>query len=149
MAGSSCDSVPREEEDPSLALALALQAEEDERLALELMREDEVAARPKQPQQPQQPAGQHLQQQQQQPHQPGRLPGEILAGAAHKAVQHLGRGTAKKLEAHFLKGQMALSLAELLRIFRGDRREELLMLIDAGQRSRVEAELVALSLDFP
>ena len=78
----------------------------------------------------------------------GRLPGEILAGPAHKAVQHLGRGTCKKLEGHF-KCKEAMSLRELLRLFGGPKREELLMLIDAGQRQRVEAELVALSLDFP
>jgi hypothetical protein len=36
-----------------------------------------------------------------------------------------------------------------LRIFRSSKqREALLMLVDAGQRERVEAELVALDLDF-
>ena len=80
----------------------------------------------------------------------GPLPGERLAGPAHKSVHHLGKGTASKLQKHFLKAQGGpLTLAELLRIFRWPKREELLGLIDAGQRQRVEAELVALALDFP
>ena len=157
MAGSSSDPIGLrhdDEDDPSIALALALQAEEDERMAMELLQEEEAASRQQPPRTSSSSSTARGQQQQQQQYQQvasstGRLPGERLAGAAHKTVQHLGRGTAKKIESHFLKGQAILTLAELLRIFRGDRREEMLMLIDAGQRSRVEAELVALTLDFP
>lgn len=78
----------------------------------------------------------------------GKLPGELLAGPAYKAVAHLGRGTAKRMEAHFnLRGQ--LSLDALLDLYAGPRRSDCLSLVDAGQRQRVEAELIALTLDFP
>ena len=140
MAASSSNT---EDDDPSLALALALQAEDDAALARNLMHEEEENRR--------------RQRQQQQTVQStsaaaatGPLPGERLAGAAHKSISHLGKNTCKKLAAHFLKGgQTTLSLAELLRLFRGPQREELLMLCDAGQRQRIEAELVAADLDFP
>ena len=36
-----------------------------------------------------------------------------------------------------------------MKIFRSEQREEMLMLVDPGQRQRIEAELVAASLDFP
>ena len=131
-------------DDRSLALALALQAEDDEALARTLMLEEEEREREHRQRQ----AGQQQQQQQQQ-QQRGPLPGERLDGAAHKSIQHLGKATCKKLEAHFLKKQQTLTLAELLRIFRSERREEMLTLVDPGQRQRIEAELVAASLDFP
>ena len=67
---------------------------------------------------------------------------------AHKACQHLGRNTCKKIESHFLKSNQSLTLAALLQLFSSAKREELLMMVDAGQRQRVEAELVALALDF-
>ena len=73
----------------------------------------------------------------------------LLTSAAHKSVQHLGKGTAKRIEEKYLKKQQLLTLQELLRLFNGPQREELLMMVDAGQRERVEAELVALALDFP
>jgi hypothetical protein len=42
-----------------------------------------------------------------------------------------------------------MTLGELLGIFRSSKqRETLLMMVDAGQRERVEAELVALDFDF-
>ena len=63
-------------------------------------------------------------------------------------MQHLGRGTCKKIEAH-LHRKEALSLRALLQLFNSERRDEVLMLVDIGQRVRVEAELCALSLDFP
>ena len=61
----------------------------------------------------------------------------------------MGRNTAKKIEARFCKGGQTLTLATLLMLFRSDQREEVLMLVDSGQRQRVEAELIALTLDFP
>jgi hypothetical protein len=130
MSGTSS---PNHFED--LALARQLQEEEDAALALALQQDDRASK-------PSSSAAGALQPS-------GRLPGERLAGPAHSSVHHLGRGTASKLQTHFLKAQQPLTLAELLRIFRGTRREELLGLIDAGQRQRVEAELVALDLDFP
>ena len=141
MAGSSSDPIGggvrhHESDDPSLALALRLQEEEDAALALSLQEADLSAAASPQPQ----PAMVATPDR-------GRLPGELLVGPAHKAVQHLGRGTAKKIEVHMK--QQPLTLRDLLRLFNGPRREELLGLVDAGQRQRVEAELVALSLDFP
>ena len=139
MAGSSSDPIGADvhhpEDDASLALALRLQEAEDAALALSLQESEDAAQPPPQPAAtPSARAASGA----------ARLPGELLGGPAHKAVQHLGRGTAKKLEAHF---KTSLSLRELLRLFHGARREELLMLIDAGQRDRVEAELVALALD--
>jgi hypothetical protein len=136
MAGSSSQPFydDGEPDDPSLALALRLQQEEDEALALALQEEEAAVPPPsarRPPPSPQQ-----------------RAPGVVLDAPAHKAVQHLGRGTCKKLETHFkLKG--GLTLRELLRLFAGDRREEMMMLIDAGQRQRVEAELVAQAIDHP
>ena len=133
MAASSSQSMVHDDDregdvDPSLMLALRLQEEEDVILALSLQESESVAT----------PSGGTTSS--------GgcRLPGELLNDRASKAVQHLGKGTVKKLEAHF---KTSLSLRELLRLFHGARREELLMLIDAGQRDRVEAELVALALD--
>ena len=126
--------------DPSLALALALQAEDDEALARTLMAEEEERERQHRERQAAQPT--HQQQR-------GPLPGERLSMAAHKSIQHLGKATCKKLEAHFLKKQQTLTLEELLKIFRSERREEMLMLVDPGQRQRIEAELVAATLDFP
>ena len=146
MAGSSSDDPFRtrhdedadDADDPSMALARQLQEEEDAILALSLQdAEPPPAARSRPPGAAASPATASR----------GRLPGEVLAGTAHKAIQHLGKGTAKKLEAHFKR--QPLTLRETLELFNGPRREELLMLIDAGQRQRVEAELVALSLDFP
>ena len=142
-AGSSSNDFGGHDDDRSMALALALQAEDDEALARTLMLAEEEREREHRQRQ----AGQQQQQQQQQ--QRGPLPGERLAGAAHKSIQHLGKATCKKLEAHFLKKQQTLTLAELLRIFRSERREEMLTLVDPGQRQRIEAELVAASLDFP
>ena len=142
-AGSSSNDFGGHDDDRSMALALALQAEDDEALARTLMLEEEEREREHRQRQ----AGQQQQQQQQQ--QRGPLPGERLAGAAHKSIQHLGKATCKKIEAHFLKKQQTLTLAELLRIFRSERREEMLTLVDPGQRQRIEAELVAASLDFP
>ena len=142
-AGSSSNDFGGHDDDRSMALALALQAEDDEALARTLMLEEEEREREHRQRQ----AGQQQQQQQQQ--QRGPLPGERLAGAAHKSIQHLGKSTCKKIEAHFLKKQQTLTLAELLRIFRSERREEMLTLVDPGQRQRIEAELVAASLDFP
>ena len=142
-AGSSSNDFGGHDDDRSMALALALQAEDDEALAKTLMLEEEEREREHRQRQ----AGQQQQQQQQQ--QRGPLPGERLAGAAHKSIQHLGKATCKKIEAHFLKKQQTLTLAELLRIFRSERREEMLTLVDPGQRQRIEAELVAASLDFP
>ena len=141
-AGSSSNDFGGHDDDRSMALALALQAEDDEALARTLMLEEEEREREHRQRQ----AGQQQQQQQQQR---GPLPGERLAGAAHKSIQHLGKSTCKKIEAHFLKKQQTLTLAELLRIFRSERREEMLTLVDPGQRQRIEAELVAASLDFP
>ena len=136
MAASSSQSMVHDDDregdvDPSLMLALRLQEEEDVIVALSLQESESVAT----------PSGGTTSSG------GGRLPGELLNGRASKAVQHLGKGTVKKLEAHFKKQPM--SLRELLAIFHGPRREEMLMLIDAGQRARVEAELVALALDFP
>ena len=137
MAASSSEDL-----DPSLALALALQAEDDAAIARNLMHEEEESLRRRQQQSvPPQPAGAAAD---------GPLPGERLAGAAHKTINHLGKNTCKKLALHFRKGgQTTLTLAELLRLFRGPQRDELLMLCDAGQRQRIEAELVAADLDFP
>ena len=126
MAGSSCDPVPREEEDPSLALALALQAEEDERLAL-----DSCGRMKWQP--GQQPQHQHQHR--------SSSSSSHAAASARAATRRdfgwcrtrgsatFGRGTAKKLEAPSSRPGGAFQRCF---VFRGDRREELLMLIDAG-----------------
>ena len=45
--------------------------------------------------------------------------------------------------------QQPMSLRELLAIFSGPCREEMLMLIDPGQRGHVETEFVALASDVP
>ena len=118
----------------SFALARKLQEEEDAALAAALMAQDAAPVS----------AGQR-----QTVTTTGPLPGERLASAAHKSCQHMGRNTAKKIEARFCKGGQTLTLATLLMLFRSDQREEVLMLVDSGQRQRVEAELVALTLDFP
>ena len=137
-ASSSSDVLPYTDDDASIRLAMALQAEADEELVREMMMEQE---------QPRPTAA---------PHdgptalpRNGPLPGEKLRGPAHSAIQHLGRKTAKKLEAHFMKSGKQLTLAELLRLFRGPQWEEVLMLIDPGQRERIEAELVSADLDYP
>ena len=70
--------------DPSLALALALQAEDDEALARKLMAEDEANERQRRQRQETQPAQQE---------QHGPLPGERLKSAAHKSITHLGKAT--------------------------------------------------------
>lgn len=131
-------------DDPSLALALALQSADDAELARQMMADEEE--RERQHRRGQQVAAPATASQQQHH---GPLPGERLAAAAHKSIQHLGKNTCKKLESHFLKNKQTMTLAELLKIFRSARREEMLMLVDAGQRQRIEAELVAADLDFP
>ena len=131
MAGSSTSTV---DEEASLALARQLQEEDDAAMAAQLTADEErsmVVAQQLPRDRPQAAA---------------RAPPH-LASPAHKVCQHLGRQTCKKIAAHFVN-QTTLTLEDLLRIFRSKRREELLMMVDAGQRERVEAEIVALDLDF-
>ena len=122
----------------SLALARQLQEEDDAVMAAQLIADDARSATAAK-QQHSQPLMTTLS--------AGRAP--HLASPAHKVCQHLGRQTCKKISEHFLKQNTPMTLGELLRIFRSSKqREALLMLVDAGQRERVEAELVALDLDF-
>ena len=60
-------------------------------------------------------------------------------------MTNLGRQTLKKIQAKFGIGP---STRELLQLEGGPRRGELLAMIDAGQRGRVAAQLVALRLDL-
>ena len=140
MAGSSSDPLGTEvhhpEDDPSLALAIALQQDEDAALALALQ-EEEAAPRAAAASAASATAASSSS--------AGR-PGVTLAWPAHRAVQHLGRGTCKKIAA--LNRTETLSLRGLLKLFNGPRQHEVLMLVDSGQRQRVEAELVALAHDF-
>ena len=134
-------------DEASLALALALQAEEDEAASAALARRlhDEAAA----PRSGEPTTAAWADTGPSPSARTGPLPGERLAGAAHKSIQHLGKATCKKLEAHFLTSRQTLTLAELLRLYRGPRRDELMSYIDSGQRERVTAELIAADLDFP
>lgn len=70
---------------------------------------------------------------------------ERLAAPAHKQVSNLGRNTAKAICRKFGVGP---SLSELLKLVDGPRAPEVFALVDAGQRSRVEAELAALRIDL-
>ena len=75
----------------------------------------------------------------------GALPVERLASAAHKQVTHLGRNTAKKIQTKFSIGP---STRDFLQLVNGPKHTEVLAMIDVGQRSRVEAEIVALTVDL-
>ena len=124
-----------DDDDPSAALARALQLEEDAAMAAALAAED---ARPAAP------------------HTTGAGPANIVAGAmpaadrlsapAYKQVQHLGRGTAKRMAE--LLNLPSLTLRDLLRAADGPRAAEILQCVDAGQRDRVQASLVALRMDL-
>ena len=70
---------------------------------------------------------------------------ETLGSPSHKAVTHLGRNTAHKINEQFGIGP---TLRELLKLVDGPRRPEVLALIDAGVRDRVDAELTALRIDL-
>ena len=140
MAGSSTDpvggSAHHPEDDPSLALALRLQEEDDAALALSLQEAEHASPPPPRPAPRPVPAASAP---------APRAP--LLTTPAHKVVQHLGRGTCKKIQEHFKCS--SLSLRDVLQIFNSARREEMLMLVDSGQRQRVEAELIAMAIDFP
>ena len=138
MAGSSSDPLPFMLDELSLALARQLQEEDDAVMAAQLIADDARSATAAK-QQHGQPLMTTLS--------AGRAP--HLASPAHKVCQHLGRQTCKKISEHFLKQNTPMTLGELLGIFRSSKqRETLLMMVDAGQRERVEAELVALDFDF-
>ena len=125
-----------DDDDPSVALARALQLEEDAAMAAALAAED---ARPAAV-----------------PHTAGAGSAKIVAGAmpaadrlsapAYKQVQHLGRGTAKRMAE--LLNLPSLTLRDLLCAADGPRAAEILQCIDAGQRDRVQASLVALRMDL-
>ena len=134
-ASSSTDPFPGADDDPSIALARALQLEEDAALAAALAAED---SRPVA-----HAAG-------------GTSSAAVVAGAlpaadrlsspAYKQVQHLGRGTAKRIAD--ILGLKSLTLRGLLLAVDGPRAAEIMACIDAGQRDRVQATLVALRLDL-
>ena len=123
-----------DDNDPSVALARALQLEEDAALAAALAAED---SRPV-------------------AHAGGASSAAVVAGAlpaadrlsspAYKQVQHLGRGTAKRIAD--ILGLKSLTLRDLLLAVDGPKAAEIMACIDAGQRDRVQATLVALRLDL-
>ena len=145
MAGSSTDAIggpiyyDDDDDDPdllSLRLARQLQADDDAAFAAQLMQEEEDAAA----------EVSHAQQSSARAA-TGPLPGEQLAGAAHKSVKHLGKNTCKAIAKKF-STPSPLSLRHLLQISTSTRREEMLAMVDAGQRERVAAELIALAIDL-
>ena len=140
MAGSSSDPLPFMLDELSLALARQLQEEDDAVMAAQLIADDARSATAAKEQRGQPSSLTSTPSAGRAPH---------LASPAHKVCQHLGRQTCKKISEHFLKQNTPMTLGELLGIFRSSKqRETLLMMVDAGQRERVEAELVALDFDF-
>ena len=122
-----------DDDDPSVALARALQLEEDAAMAAALAAEDARPAAPRAAGAAKIVAG--------------AMPAaDRLSAPAYKQVQHLGRGTAKRM-AELLQ-LPSLTLRDLLRAADGPRAAEILQCIDAGQRDRVQASLVALRMDL-
>mmetsp|Transcript_31798 Transcript_31798/g.61187 ORF Transcript_31798/g.61187 Transcript_31798/m.61187 type:complete len:167 (-) Transcript_31798:360-860(-) len=120
----------------SLKLAISLQEEEDAALAAALAATD--AATPA-------AGGRRIQTGSPGTARSGPIPGDRLNSAAHKQVTHLGRQTARKIQARYGIGP---STRDLLELVSGAKRSEVLAMIDEGQRSCVDAELVALRLDL-
>ena len=124
-----------DDDDPSVALARALQLEEDAATAAALAAED---ARPAAPRAAGAGSAKIV---------AGAMPAaDRLSSPAYKQVQHLGRGTAKRMAE--LLNLPSLTLRDLLRAADGPRAAEILQCIDAGQRDRVQASLVALRMDL-
>ena len=143
--------------DPDEMFARALQLQEDERMAAELAAEER-----RQPVLPTPSNAPNF----------GMVPSDRLKSPAHKQVQQLGRATAKRIQTDFAIGpsvgallrrgfrlfvsgtKMNYSIAEtcpLLRRLVADpaSRARVLELVDAGQRSRVDAQLSVLAQELP